>query len=117
MSEPSESYSLPSSVAQHNLEIEVTRDWLIWQRCFKIHAWATKLIQEADHPNLNLTQEEKRAFFQLFQAADTTNIGVITGEHAVPFFEKTKLPPDTLGLVYIMTRPYCAVTAVWLTFA
>lgn len=50
-------------------------------------------------PNLNLTQEEKRVFFQLFQAADTTNLGVVTGEHAVPFFEKTKLPPDTLGLV------------------
>jgi hypothetical protein len=50
-------------------------------------------------PNLNLTQEEKRVFFQLFQAADTTNLGVVTGEHAVPFFEKTKLSPDTLGLV------------------
>lgn len=38
-------------------------------------------------------------FYQLFQAADTTNLGVVTGEVAVPFFEKTKLPPDTLGLV------------------
>jgi epidermal growth factor receptor substrate 15 len=51
------------------------------------------------HPNLNLTPEEKRVFYQLFQAADTTNLGVITGEIAVPFFEKTHLPPDTLGLV------------------
>lgn len=51
------------------------------------------------HPNLNLTPEEKRVFYQLFQAADTTNLGVITGEIAVPFFEKTKLSPDTLGLV------------------
>jgi epidermal growth factor receptor substrate 15 len=51
------------------------------------------------HPNLNLTPEEKRVFFQLFQAADTTNLGVITGEIAVPFFEKTHLSPDTLGLV------------------
>lgn len=51
------------------------------------------------HQNLNLTPEEKRLFYQLFQAADTTNLGVITGEVAVPFFEKTKLPPDTLGLV------------------
>lgn len=38
-------------------------------------------------------------FYQLFQAADTTNLGVITGEVAVPFFEKTKLPAETLGLV------------------
>ncbi|KAJ5115265.1 hypothetical protein NUU61_001024 [Penicillium alfredii] len=52
------------------------------------------------HPNLNLTPEEKRVFYQLFQAADTTNLGVITGEVAVPFFEKTKLPPDTLGLIW-----------------
>ena len=51
------------------------------------------------HPNLNLTPEEKRVFYQLFQAADTTNLGVITGEIAVPFFEKTHLSPDTLGLV------------------
>jgi hypothetical protein len=51
------------------------------------------------HPNLNLTPEEKRVFYQFFQAADTTNLGVITGEIAVPFFEKTKLAPDTLGLV------------------
>ncbi|KAE8356605.1 hypothetical protein BDV28DRAFT_154473 [Aspergillus coremiiformis] len=52
------------------------------------------------HPNLNLTPEEKRVFYQLFQSADTTNLGVITGEVAVPFFEKTKLAPDTLGLIW-----------------
>jgi epidermal growth factor receptor substrate 15 len=51
------------------------------------------------HPNLNLTPEEKRVFYQLFQAADTTNLGVITGEIAVPFFEKTHLPSGTLGEV------------------
>jgi epidermal growth factor receptor substrate 15 len=47
-----------------------------------------------------LTPEEKRVFYQLFQAADTTNLGVITGEIAVPFFEKTKLAPETLGLIW-----------------
>ncbi|KAJ5683676.1 uncharacterized protein N7477_000021 [Penicillium maclennaniae] len=52
------------------------------------------------HPNLNLTPEEKRVFYQLFQAADTTNLGVITGEIAVPFFEKTKLPSGTLGEIW-----------------
>lgn len=54
------------------------------------------------HPNLNLTAEEKRVFYQLFQAADTTNLGVITGEIAVPFFEKTHLPSGTLGEVCIL---------------
>ncbi|KAL4749049.1 hypothetical protein BDW72DRAFT_205084 [Aspergillus terricola var. indicus] len=43
---------------------------------------------------------KKRVFYQLFQVADTTNLGVITGEIAVPFFEKTKLPPETLGLIW-----------------
>lgn len=51
------------------------------------------------HPNLNLTAEEKRVFYHLFQAADTTNLGVITGEIAVPFFEKTHLPSGVLGEV------------------
>lgn len=51
------------------------------------------------HPNLNLTPEEKRVFYKLFQAADKTNLGVVTGEVAVSFFEKTSLPPETLGLV------------------
>ena len=48
-------------------------------------------------PNLNLSPEEKRVFGQLFQQADTDNIGVVTGESAVKFFEKTKLPSTTLG--------------------
>jgi hypothetical protein len=58
-----------------------------------------------------LTPEEKRVFYQLFQVADTTNLGVITGEVAVPFFEKTKLPPETLGLVRdrdLLMHPYMA---------
>ncbi|PYH99967.1 UBA/TS-N domain protein [Aspergillus ellipticus CBS 707.79] len=58
------------------------------------------MADNARNPNLNLTPEEKRAFYQLFQAADTTNLGVITGEVAVPFFEKTQLAPETLGLIW-----------------
>ncbi|KAJ5308417.1 hypothetical protein N7476_009073 [Penicillium atrosanguineum] len=45
------------------------------------------------HPNLNLTQEEKRVFYQLFQVADTTNLGVITGEIAVPFLRRRSFRP------------------------
>lgn len=53
------------------------------------------------HPNLNLTPDEKRVFGQLFAAADTDNIGVVTGEVAVKFFERTKLAPTTLGEVWM----------------
>ena len=38
-------------------------------------------------------------FGQLFQQADTDNIGVVTGEVAVKFFEKTRLEPRILGEV------------------
>ncbi|DAA77283.1 TPA_exp: Uncharacterized protein A8136_6543 [Trichophyton benhamiae CBS 112371] len=58
------------------------------------------MADSAQHPNLNLTPEEKRVFYQLFQTADKTNLGVITGETAVSFFEKTNLAPETLGLIW-----------------
>ena len=50
-------------------------------------------------PNLNLTPEEKRIYGQLFRAADTDAVGVITGEVAVKFFERTKLDSRVLGEV------------------
>lgn len=53
----------------------------------------------AGAPSLNLTPEEKRVFGQLFRQADTENIGVVTGEVAVKFFEKTRLDPSVLGEV------------------
>lgn len=49
---------------------------------------------------LSLTPEEKRVFGQLFQQADTEKIGVITGEVAVKFFERTKLAPTVLGEIW-----------------
>jgi hypothetical protein len=48
---------------------------------------------------LSLTPEEKRAFAQLFRQADTDNVGVVTGEVAVKFFEKTRLDSRVLGEV------------------
>ncbi|KAK6502989.1 hypothetical protein TWF481_008025 [Arthrobotrys musiformis] len=51
-------------------------------------------------PNLVLTPEEKKVFGQLFQAADTQNLGVITGELAVKFFEKSGLKPQVLGEIW-----------------
>lgn len=58
--------------------------------------------QEQQHPNLHLSPEERRYFGQLFSAADTDKIGVVTGEVAVKFFEKTRLPPTTLGEIWQM---------------
>lgn len=55
-----------------------------------------------EHPNLHLSPEERRLFGQLFSAADTEKIGVVTGEVAVKFFEKTRLQPDVLGEVGIL---------------
>ena len=51
-------------------------------------------------PDLHLSPEERRYFGQLFTVADTDKIGVITGEVAVKFFEKTRLPPTALGEVH-----------------
>ncbi|KAL9066259.1 MAG: hypothetical protein Q9157_007209 [Trypethelium eluteriae] len=51
-------------------------------------------------PQLNLTPDEKRVFGQLFQQADTDGIGVVTGEVAVKFFERTKLAPSVLGEIW-----------------
>jgi hypothetical protein len=53
----------------------------------------------AGHPNLNLTAEEKRVYGQLFKTADPDGFEVVSGDVAVKFFEKTKLPPDILGQV------------------
>lgn len=50
---------------------------------------------------MNLTPEEKRVFGQLFQQADSDKLGVVTGEAAVKFFERTKLAPTVLGVVCI----------------
>jgi hypothetical protein len=67
-----------------------------------------KCSTAAGQPNLNLTPEEKRVFYQLFQTADKTNLGVVTGEVAVSFFERTGLPAETLGLVGVLSRSFTA---------
>ncbi|KAH7073927.1 hypothetical protein BKA63DRAFT_416407 [Paraphoma chrysanthemicola] len=55
---------------------------------------------ELNQPILNLTPDEKRIFQYLFQQADTEKLGVITGEIAVKFFERTKLAPAVLGEIW-----------------
>ncbi|PNS13867.1 hypothetical protein CAC42_1358 [Sphaceloma murrayae] len=51
-------------------------------------------------PVLNLTPDEKRAFSQLFQQADTDRLGVVTGERAITFFGRTGLAPNVLGEIW-----------------
>jgi epidermal growth factor receptor substrate 15 len=55
---------------------------------------------DAGAPNLNLTPEEKRVYGQLFRQADTESVGVVTGEIAVKFFEKTRLDSRVLGEIW-----------------
>ncbi|MCJ1402326.1 hypothetical protein MMC11_005546 [Xylographa trunciseda] len=56
---------------------------------------------EQKHPNLNLSPEERRLFGQVFSAADSDNLGVVTGDVALRFFpERTKLPSEILGEIW-----------------
>ena len=54
----------------------------------------------AEQPNLHLSPDERRYFGQLFSSADADKLGVVTGETAVKFFEKTKLSSDVLGEIW-----------------
>jgi hypothetical protein len=60
-------------------------------------------------PNLNLSIEEKRVYGLLFRQADTESVGVVTGEIAVQFFEKTRLDSRILGEVsrFLFSLRYC----------
>ena len=58
------------------------------------------------HPNLNLNAEEKRAYDQLLKEADPDGFGAVSGDIAVKFFERTKLPPDVLGQVRLLSSKY-----------
>ncbi|KAH6891199.1 hypothetical protein B0T10DRAFT_595377 [Thelonectria olida] len=61
---------------------------------------AAEGVSEPAAPNLNLTPEEKRAYGQLFRQADHDNVGVVTGEIAVKFFDKTRLDSRVLGEIW-----------------
>ncbi|KAK4580222.1 hypothetical protein LTR86_000425 [Recurvomyces mirabilis] len=74
---------------------------------------------DQNHAILNLTDQEKRAFSFLFAQADSDSLGVVTGERAVAFFERTKVSPDVLGAIWqiadtenrgLLTKPgFCMV--------
>ncbi|EPY53113.1 EPS15 repeat family actin cortical patch component [Schizosaccharomyces cryophilus OY26] len=50
--------------------------------------------------SLNLSSDEHNGFDQLFKVADKQDIGVLTGEEAVPFLEKSGLSPQVLGQIW-----------------
>jgi len=54
---------------------------------------------EPSQAAMNLTTEEKRLYGQLFQEADTDKLGIVTGEIALKFFQRTKLDFALLGEV------------------
>lgn len=72
-----------------------------------------------EQPILNLTEQEKRAFSYLFSQADSDGLGVVTGERAVGFFERTSVPSNVLGEIWqladtenrgLLTKPgFCMV--------
>ncbi|CAH0041119.1 unnamed protein product [Clonostachys solani] len=55
---------------------------------------------EASALQLNLTHDEKQFYGQLFRQADTGGAGVVTGDVAVTFFEKTRLDSRVLGEIW-----------------
>jgi epidermal growth factor receptor substrate 15 len=69
------------------------------------------------HPNLNLSGEEKRVYDQLLKEADPDGFGAVSGDIAVKFFERTKLPPDVLGQVSTYSdgavAPQLMCTQIW----
>nr|POE46180.1 putative calcium-binding protein [Quercus suber] len=72
-----------------------------------------------NHAILNLTAEEQRAYGFLFNQADSDQLGVVTGERAVAFFERTHVSPNVLGEIWqiadtenrgLLTKPgFCMV--------
>ncbi|GAA6010148.1 hypothetical protein JCM10207_005639 [Rhodosporidiobolus poonsookiae] len=51
------------------------------------------------------TQPEKLAADYLFNKADTDQLGVLTGDKAVPFFSHSSLPPLLLGQIWQLADP------------
>ncbi|KAF6767037.1 Ubiquitin [Kalmanozyma brasiliensis GHG001] len=53
-------------------------------------------------PQIALSPVERSAFAHLFNLADPERTGIVTGDAAVAFFAKSKLPPAVLGQIWAM---------------
>jgi epidermal growth factor receptor substrate 15 len=83
------------------------------------NTFADRPLSLPEHAILNLTADEKRAYGYLFSQADKDQLGVVTGENAVNFFERTQVSPNVLGEIWqladsenrgLLTKPgFCMV--------
>jgi len=89
-----QSSSQPWSRSAQHLEVRIGSTLL--QRHGRVKSLTYRV---AAHPNLNLTAEEKRVYGNLLKEADPDGFGAVSGDVAVKFFERTRLPPDVLGQV------------------
>lgn len=65
--------------------------------------WTVRRHSAAD---ISLSAEERRAFDRLFDNADTEQLGVLTGDKAVPFFEASELPGQVRPSQLIMCQKW-----------
>lgn len=60
----------------------------------------TNMAPLDDHPELNLTPDEKRYYGQLFKQASDSETGIVSGDVAYNLFLRSNLSHDELGQIW-----------------